>query len=324
MSNRSGSSKNFFTAARLYIIRNIRTLNLFSNNPFWSSSLNHSEQILSTRLFLLFLSVSLLIVITYTSLIIRTHSTTLDNFSIDTFEELQSFYPETINVPCTQVSNPYYKFIESRPKFHEICSSPFISQEWISSLFVPHATYHNPLDLRTFNFAQFQAIALLCHTAYQSVKDGYRTFNYTQFVTGDVLSRAEFNEIMSILASNFQNNLVETENRTARIILMGIAQNGLMSALRTDSYVESVYPSGRFSLYSERYLMDNRTFLCDCRLQENQCIHPASIFQNSTLLESEKVNKLNFLFIIKMIKSILDSRFDGWLCANSIYSTINT
>jgi len=171
----SESSKGLFAVARSGLVRTIRELNMFSDNPYWSSALTHSEQILSTRLFLLFLFVSLLILITYTSLIVRTHSVPLEQFSLSDFEQLQARYPSTISALCTQVSIPYHKFIQLSPKFHQICSSPFINDKWISSLFLSNATSHNILDFRTFTFAQFQALALLCHTAYQSVNDGYRT-----------------------------------------------------------------------------------------------------------------------------------------------------
>ena len=289
MSNRlPGSSKNSFPPIRSYIIRNIRELNLFSDNPFWSSTLNHSEQILSTRLFIIFVLISLLVVITYTSLIIRTHSNTLEHFSLSDFERHHEDYPTTINVPCTQVSNPYHKFLRLSPKFHPICSSPFIGDEWISSLFVPNVTYHNVLDSRTFTFAQFQALGLLCHTAYQSVKDGYRTFNSTHLVTGAVLTRAEFYEIFDVLTSNFRNNLVENENRTAKTVSLSIAQNGFMSALRTNFYVQSKYPRSSFSIYSEIYLKKNEKSSCDCRLQENQCTYPAYAVYNWTESELDK------------------------------------
>jgi len=294
MDNRlSGSSNNLFVTFRSYIIRNIRELNLFSNNPFWSSTLNYSEQILSTRLFLLFIFISLLNFIIYTSLIVRTHSITLDKFSLSDFEQIQYDYPTTINIPCTQVANSYNKFIHLSVKFHEICSSPFIANEWISSLFLPNATYHDPLDFRKFAFAQFQVLSLFCSTAYQSVEDGYRIFNSTHLVTGQALSRTEFNEIVDVLTNNFRNNLVENEIRTAKAISVGIAQNGLMSALCTDSYIESIYPSGRFIIFNENYLTQNGTILCNCRLQENQCTYPVRVFHNSTLFQLEKQIKSN-------------------------------
>ncbi len=47
------SSKNIFSAIRTHLIDSIRELNLFSHDPFWSSTLTYSEQIINTRLFLI-------------------------------------------------------------------------------------------------------------------------------------------------------------------------------------------------------------------------------------------------------------------------------
>ncbi|CAF1054316.1 unnamed protein product [Adineta steineri] len=284
------SSRNCFVAIYSYIIRQACELNLFSSNPFWSPSLNLSEQILSTRLFLFFLSVSLLIVITYTSLIIRTHSNTLEKFTLDDFEQLQARYPTTINVPCTQVSNPYNEFVDLSVLFHPVCTSEFVSDQWISSLFHPNKTYDNVLDFRTFIFAQFQSLALLCQTAMQSVEDGLRTFNSTHLVTGQVFSRPEFNEIIDVVTHNFQNNLLENENRTAKVILLAIAQNGFLSALRTNYFIQSKNFQDSFLIYSELYLRKNSTASCNCRLEENQCTYPAYTFHNSTITKFDKLS----------------------------------
>ncbi|CAF1564746.1 unnamed protein product [Adineta ricciae] len=280
------------TAARTALIRNAKDLNLFSDNPFWSSSLNSSEQILSTRLFLLCIFVSLLIVTAYASVIVRTHSITLNKFSLSQIESLQARYPTTINIPCTQVSIPYHKFIEFSPIFHEICSSSFIEEPWISSLFLPNATSHNILDFRTFSFAQFQALALLCQTAKQAVFDAQRTFHSTNLVTNYLFSREEFLEISSVLIDNLWNNTIANENRTARIVSMSIVQNRIMSALRTNFYIQSIYLSNVYIIYNGRYWKKDQLYesACECRLEGYRCISPAGAFYNWTQFDLDMSN----------------------------------
>ncbi|UJR20154.1 hypothetical protein I4U23_023286 [Adineta vaga] len=294
MSDRSPRfSKRLFIAARSALIRNAYELNLFSGNPFWSSSLNYSEQILSTRLFLLFISISLLIIITYASIIVRTHSIILDNFSLVEVESLQARYPTTISIPCTQVSIPYHQFIQLSPIVHQICSSSFIDEQWISSLFLPNATSHHILDFRTFSFAQFQALALLCNIAKQAVFDGYQTFNSTNLVTNYLFSRTEFMEISHVLINNLWNNTIANEYRTAKIVSMNIAQNRVMSALRTNFYIKSVYLSNVYIIYNGLYWRENQTSesVCGCLIEGNQCVYPAGIFYNSTTVELDMANK---------------------------------
>src|SRR5690242_6859317 len=95
------SSKNIFSAVRSHLIDSFHELNFYSNDPFWSSTLIYSEQILSTRLFLILISISLIIVIIYSSLSIVTYDITLHKFSINEFERLESIYPNTINALCS-------------------------------------------------------------------------------------------------------------------------------------------------------------------------------------------------------------------------------
>ncbi|CAF4170082.1 unnamed protein product, partial [Adineta steineri] len=136
--------------------------------------------------------------------------------------------------------------------------------QWISSLFLSNATSHHILDFRTFTFAQFQALALLCHTANQSIFDAY----------------PEFTEITSVLIDNLQNNILANENRTARIVLMSLAQNRLISALRTNVYLRSVYGSKLFIANPRLYLEKNGTSWskCMCPLTGDQCVHPVGAF----------------------------------------------
>ncbi|CAF0883127.1 unnamed protein product [Adineta ricciae] len=275
------SSEGLLTSARLALLRNVRELNLFSNDPLWTPTLKLSEQILSTRLLIFFISISLLIVIIYASLIIQTHTVTLEKFSLSTIESLQTRYPTTINIPCTQVSIPYHRFITLQPNFHQICSSSFIDDSWIASIFLPNATSYNAYDFHTFSFAQFQALALLCHTSKQAILDGYQTFNSTNLVTNYLFSRAEFNEIVGGLLTNLQNNILANENRTARIVSMNIAQNRIISALRTNVYIRSIYLSNIYMAYNGYYYKKNRT-TCRCPLETTECFHPAGAFYNWT------------------------------------------
>ncbi|CAF4038041.1 unnamed protein product [Rotaria sp. Silwood2] len=291
----SSSRKSILSAVHSHLIRALQRLNLFSDNPFWSPVLNFDEQTLSTRLFLIFISISLLVVIGYASLTVRTHNVTLYKFSISDFERLEARYPSTINVPCTEVSVPFNKFLNLSPRFHQVCLSSFVRNKWISSLFLFNATSHNILDFRTFAFAQYRSLRLLCQLARQAIKDTHRTFNSTHLVNRNTFSRAQFNEIASVLADNLQRNVLTNEKRTARVVSMIIARNRLFSALRTNYYIHSVPGSRRYLTYYAVYMEINGTeeSSCDCLLRGNQCIYPAGAFYNWTLPELGKSAKNN-------------------------------
>ena len=281
------SRKNPFSALRSHLINSFHQLNLFNDHPYWSTNLTHSQQIHSTRLFLLLISTCLLILAAYSSLQVFTHQVTLTQFSLDDFEQLEKRYSQTINVPCSQISINYSQFLNLSPIFHEVCSSPFISTRWISSLFLSNATSHNILDYRTYGFAQFRALKLFCRVARQTVKDNHRTFNATFLTNRHAFSREQFNEISLVLLDNFRRNLFTKERQAAQLISMMTAQNRLVSALRTNYYFQSKLDSLRYNTYNAIYLRENQSndSVCDCRLDSNQCFYPAGAFYNWTTRE---------------------------------------
>ena len=70
-----------------------------------------------------------------------------------------------------------------------------------------------------------------------------------------------------------------------------------MSALRTNYYIQSKSFKDHFFILNQIYFTQNKTS-CNCRLQENQCTHPAHAFYNSTLAQFNssdpfQVNKFN-------------------------------
>ncbi|CAF0883031.1 unnamed protein product [Adineta ricciae] len=273
-------TESVYVAARSRLIRAIRELNLFSDHPLWSSALTHAEQILNTRLFFFVLVISILTIIAYTSLRIRTHDITLENFSLDDFERLEAHHPHTLSAPCTQLSIPYNTFVNLSSEFHPICSSFFISDKWISSLFLPNATTHHLLDLRTFTFAQFRALALLCRTARRAVKNAQHTFASTHLVAHRAFSRAEFIRIMDVVFNNFKRNTIVNEKRIAALTSLSIVENRVISALRTNYYIQSKPGTRSYLAINGVYARQSMTNKsnCFCRPEGNRCVSPAGIF----------------------------------------------
>ena len=281
------SRRNGFVALRSHLVDSFRQLNLFEDHPYWSTNLTHYQQIHSTRLFVLLISICLLILATYSSLNVFIHEVTLDKFSLDDFERLEKLHSQTISVPCTQTSILFDQFLNLSPIFHQVCSSPFVSTHWISSLFLPNATSHNILDFRTYGFAQYRALKLFCRIAQQTVEDNHRTFNTTFLTNRHAFSREQFNEIASVLWENFHRNLLTSEKQTDNLISMMIAQNHLISALRTNSYIRSKPGSRSYVTYNGAYLHENQSndSMCQCQMQSNQCFYPAGAFYNWTTRE---------------------------------------
>ena len=81
---------------------------------------NHLE-FYATRLYLVLLTMCILVLMTYSSLEIRTNTFTVQEPSLTTFERLNTYYATTLQCPCSEVSVPHKKFFTPlQPRLHQV------------------------------------------------------------------------------------------------------------------------------------------------------------------------------------------------------------
>ena len=138
----------------------MKTLNLFnsySNNP----SIETREQ-QTTRLYIILLLLILLILFLYTTFTEQTNTYIINRPTQSVYENLQMKYPDTIECPCTTVTIPYRKFLSINPRYHQICSTGFISPVFIKQLTAFNKTNIYQLDFNMISASYFQWIASHC------------------------------------------------------------------------------------------------------------------------------------------------------------------
>ena len=80
----------------------------------------------ATRLYLVLLTLSIVALMTYSSVEIRTNTFTVRQPSLATFETLNTYYSTTLQCPCARVSVPHSKIFKlSRPRLHQVKNSDF-------------------------------------------------------------------------------------------------------------------------------------------------------------------------------------------------------
>ena len=103
-----------FTEVRRTLIE----LNLFK------SGLNEGDVVRqerwSTRLYITLMMISLLVLVIYVALGIRTVHVTVHEPSSELFETLQLKYSETLKCPCSQIAVKYDRFIQVQPTYHQV------------------------------------------------------------------------------------------------------------------------------------------------------------------------------------------------------------
>lgn len=107
------------------VLLKLRRLNLFvdakTRNQHDRQVLR--DQILTTRLYLVCLTASILILVLYTLLTETTVRITVNNPSLDTYKYLEATFPDTLSCPCKEISVPYSNFLSVQTTYHQVSVS---------------------------------------------------------------------------------------------------------------------------------------------------------------------------------------------------------
>ena len=174
----------------------------------------------STRVYLILLFTGLSILILFTSLRMQTITVTITMPTLTEFIDLYDKYPLTLNCPCNQTTMKYNQFIlYIKPQYHEICSSEFVSPNWINVKFIksPSTTIFIH-DIRSQSQTHFQLLSTLCHAANQTVEDNLELFYQTEFVSQQVLSRESFQIQIDLIVEQFKRTVPESFQNTLELI----------------------------------------------------------------------------------------------------------
>jgi hypothetical protein len=113
------------------VISRLETLNFFSSPITATNEYELRNERISTRLFILILTILILLIFTYTAQVKITQNIEVKEPSYEHFQSLTLRYQQTLRCSCDNVTIPHDSFIVLKPYFHQLCSSQFITQEWI-------------------------------------------------------------------------------------------------------------------------------------------------------------------------------------------------
>ena len=217
---------------------------------------------------------SLIIIIGFTAFTVQTNTVTIHSPSEDKFKELSFEYSNTFSCLCKQSSIRQSEFISFNPEYHSICTSQFINQTFISSLTDNNMSDYWPLDYRTMVASHFQILAVFCRTIKQMVSDALEEFSSEHITTNQVLSYTNFDSHTSALIEQLKATIIANNKHTNGLLLLNIAQNQILSGLRTNYYHERT-PRNTTLITTVFYKVSNRT----CSFGNNlTCVHQAGIY----------------------------------------------
>jgi hypothetical protein len=209
------------------------TLNLFDTKSRDATTIR--REIISTRLFLILFLISISIISLYTSISIHVQTKVMNFPTQIEYEKLLEKYPNSLQCPCTQISILYDDFAKIKPSFHQVCSSDFVSQEWIDFTFGTNTTFIWPMDVRTNMSAMWQIIAALCKYSNATFTEILSSFVSTQLTSSTILPKNLLETQINIIINLIHQTASDTLLQSLAVSHEITQSSGLLSDLLTNS-----------------------------------------------------------------------------------------
>jgi hypothetical protein len=185
----------------------------------------------------LVLLVTTLTALTFASIFtLQTTTNEISKPSIEIYEELLTHHSDTLQCPCVQSSIPYKLFMNvTVSNRHQVCSSPFITKEWIETLLLSEPqSSHSPIDFRKTAISFFQLLASLCQLTKQHLNDELSDLLSRSLINTNAISRVQLNEQIHSLISQFQLNTPLSFLTTLQLIRAMTSDNLLIPVFETN------------------------------------------------------------------------------------------
>jgi hypothetical protein len=141
---------------------------------------------------------------------------TYQNPAYTDYQQLYMKYSDKLICPCTEITTTYSVFINITPIYHPVCSSAFITKIWFDQLQLTKGVGTIMLDWRILSHGYFEALAILCKFAYDTVNNHLQEFGTRTIVTtrllDEVLLHSEMNETFEKLIQSMQTEFKRVNN----------------------------------------------------------------------------------------------------------------
>ncbi|CAF1435243.1 unnamed protein product [Adineta ricciae] len=155
------------------------------------------------------------------------------NPSFDQYGYLLSTYPETVNCECSQLSISYDSFLELQFQFHPVCSSMFVTQQWIDAL-VPKNQAPSSNDFHNIASYLFQTLSTLCQHSSQTMNQSLMEFLFDEYINTDLNPGALFISSIEQRIEKFKSTTIKNFLLSFSMIRGMIQNSALFSSLQSN------------------------------------------------------------------------------------------
>jgi len=174
--------------------------NGFSRLTLWHSvkylfTCNTEHQMIHRLHFILVVTI---LYVLYLYSVFSPHTTTVEikKPSLSMYKDLVVQSYDSLECLCAHISIKYESFLNIEPRFHEVCSSDFVSDQWITYLYgnIPPVYQFSPTDFLYSASGQFQLLASFCQLSQETVNNSLSQLGVSDFINTELLSSTLFDD----------------------------------------------------------------------------------------------------------------------------------
>lgn len=231
-----------------------------------------TQQRLSTRIYILSLGGVLILAGSVAGLSVRSINRSEPSPSLSRFSELADAYPTTLQCRCSRVGIAYGTFVRTHANFHQVCSSTFVTQAWIDSIFAQINDSSLVTTEIRYHFIFFwQAIAGFCRVSNSTWVDAMSSFAASQIVSLTAVVEEVVRSQAQAALDNSVLRAATTFNRNLVAIRSTSTGNQFISGLATNFYLS--YPATGVGNTDGPKMLPKTYGNCSC-LNALGCPHP--------------------------------------------------
>ncbi|CAF1368789.1 unnamed protein product [Rotaria sp. Silwood1] len=319
-------------------MKHVATLNIFDDAASRSNPFNFRTAIISTRFYFVLLILSLITLVIFTSLSNENISITIRNPSEASYEYLLNTYSRTLSCQCSRTTIPYSDFTSTDIKYHPVCSSMFVSYDWIDCLLSPNMNTLYQADFRAFASTFFQLLAIYCSHAQRSINDALDDLRSETLLTPDVLSFQLLDTKVQAKSEFLQTSTANSLVRLLELVRSTTYTDTLYSAFQTSELLlKTTRDNGSITLIEVKVsLFPNGSTECECLITPT-CSLPAGFFNGTDiellartrqiLTQFESTTVAEFKRNLAIIRSLTTTTYTAgygdvyWYSIPSVYDT---
>ncbi|CAF1360546.1 unnamed protein product [Rotaria sordida] len=228
----------------------------------------NEQQIINRCHFILLIAIICLLYLA-TSLTLVSKTERVIKSSLFTYRYLLTNYRNWLQCSCSHISIEHQSFLTIKSRIHQICSSNFVSNDWIDYIYNTIDPFQlNYTDFRTTAVGQYQLLASLCQLSRQVLNDALLDLSTSHFIETELLSYNLLYERIQLSFKEFQMTIPNSFLSSLSVIRQTTGANMLMNMFMTSSKFQYESALAIFSVFYTRPLSYQG---CNCGLS-SKCV----------------------------------------------------